>query len=326
MKTSMTRFKSLRPGDVVEVKTPSEILHTLDSEGSLDRLPFMPEMVPLCGRRFRVARRVVKTCCYVAGGTNMRAFRLEDVFTLDGVRCPGDAHDFCPKGCMIFWREAWLRKVAPNDAPPKFDSVECIDLKNRLKTRSSTSRYFCQASEILNATRPLLRRERFVKCFSEVRAGNCTVSQMIQRVAIWLFWKIRRLLLAEYARGTKRSTPSVSLGLQAGDWVEVQSMKTIRETLNARAHNRGLYFSPDMRLVCGTQQVVERPLDKIIVDGTGEVRQMRNTVYLQGIHCGCSYVAFGGCSRDEYTYWREIWLRRAVASGQPVPSDTAAHK
>src|SRR5260370_1879809 len=59
-----------------------------------------------------------------------------------------------------------------------------------------------------------------------------------------------------------------------------------------------------MRRLCGRQQHVEKRIDKIIVDGTGEMRQLRNTVFLEGSHCGCSHVAFGGCPRDEYVYWR----------------------
>jgi len=47
----------LRRGDLVEVKAPSEILQTLDADGTLDRLPFMPEMLGYCGRRFQVAER-----------------------------------------------------------------------------------------------------------------------------------------------------------------------------------------------------------------------------------------------------------------------------
>lgn len=42
----------LRSGDLVEVKAPDEILHTLDSEGTLDHLPFMPEMLGFCGNDF----------------------------------------------------------------------------------------------------------------------------------------------------------------------------------------------------------------------------------------------------------------------------------
>lgn len=320
---SMIAIKSLRPGDLVEVKTPSEILPTLDSEGSLNGLPFMPEMVRFCGKRFRVARHVVKTCCYIDGGTNMRAFRVEDVFTVEDVRCSGDLHDSCPKGCMVFWRDAWLRKVQTDEAPSKVNFGESIQLTTRLKTLSGAGRYFCQASEIVNVTRPLTRRERLVKCLNEVRVGNCTALQMIGRMSIWMFWKIRQLVAGEYARGMTRSTPSIGFGLQAGDWVEVQRMANIRETLNGRAHNRGLYFSPDMRLLCGTRQRVEKKLDKIIVDGTGEVRPMSNTVFLEGSHCKCSHVAFGGCSRDEYTYWREIWLRRSTAPPDPAPHDAA---
>ena len=52
----------LRPGDLVEVKAPDEILQTLDVDGTLDHLPFMPEMIELCGKRFSVSRRVLKTC------------------------------------------------------------------------------------------------------------------------------------------------------------------------------------------------------------------------------------------------------------------------
>ena len=44
----------LRTGDWVEVRSESEILATLDENGELDRLPFMPEMRKHCGKRFEV--------------------------------------------------------------------------------------------------------------------------------------------------------------------------------------------------------------------------------------------------------------------------------
>jgi len=50
----------LRPGDLVEVRTANEILRSLDSNGTLDGLPFMPEMVEFCGRGYRVFQRVVQ--------------------------------------------------------------------------------------------------------------------------------------------------------------------------------------------------------------------------------------------------------------------------
>ncbi len=284
---------------------------TLDPDGTLDRLPFMPEMLGYCGRRFQVAERAVKTCTSgTQAGSSMLSFRRDDVVLLEGLRCSGADHDGCQKACMIFWREAWLRKVKDVRAEERPDLEGAERLHTRLKTSTGPNKYFCQASELLHATRPLSRLERFSKCFREISDGNCSVSQMLRRIGIWVFWRVRRVLLGAYGRGNNKSTPVESLNLKAGDCVEVKSMELIRQTLNEGAQNRGLWFSPDMRLLCGRQQHVEKRIDKIIVDGTGEMRQLRNTVFLEGSHCGCSHVAFGGCPRDEYVYWREIWLHR----------------
>jgi hypothetical protein len=300
---------SLRPGDLVEVKRPDEILDALDSDGTLDHLPFMPEMVEFCGRRFRLASRVVKTCSS-GSMAPIRAFRCSDVVTLEGVRCSGAAHDGCQKECMIFWREAWLRKVGDEtvDAPEDLKAGE--RLRSRLKVANGPKKYFCQASELLSATESLTRRHRFGLCFSEVRAGNCSALQMAARIATWLFWKTRRKLWGEYGRGSNTSTPGGSLNLQPGEWIEVKPLARISETLNERAHNRGLYFMPSMGLECGRQYQVRKRLERIIVDGTGEMRHMRNTVFLDGSLCGCAYTVFGGCSRAEFNYWRDSWLCR----------------
>jgi hypothetical protein len=303
----------LFPGDLVEVKSPREILATLDADGTLDKLPFMPEMIEHCGKRFRVSRRVLKICTS-GSGSSMRAFRNDDVVFLDGVRCSGTEHDGCQKDCTIFWREAWLRKVDEESVPATTVSPDKEQLRRRLKTLRSPNTYFCQASELLIAAEPLSRRERFTKCFSDIRARNVSVPQMTTRIAIWLFWKIRRTVVGVYARGANKSTPVETLNLQPGELVEVKPMASIIETLNQNAHNRGLWFSPDMRLLCGRQRKVERRIDKIIVDGTGEMRSLHNTVYLEGSMCACPHVAFGGCSRGEFVYWREIWLRRVANS------------
>src|SRR5215471_4437207 len=103
---TQVRFRS---GDFVQVKPAEEILQTLDAEGTLNQLPFMPEMLLFCGQSFRVARRAEMTCA--SGMDSPRGFIFDDVVTLEGVRCSGAAHDGCQKACMIFWREAWLRKV-----------------------------------------------------------------------------------------------------------------------------------------------------------------------------------------------------------------------
>src|SRR5436309_1215965 len=154
---------NLRPGDVGEVKSPAEILHTLDSDGTLDRLPFMPEMVDYCGKKFQVSKRVVKTCYYGAT-SGMRKFPAEDVVLLDGLRCSGASHDGCQKACTIFWREAWLRKVeTPGSATTNVDPESSKWLRARLKTSTGPKTYFCQSSEILTSTVELTRWEKFGK-------------------------------------------------------------------------------------------------------------------------------------------------------------------
>src|SRR5215472_6504197 len=141
----MTQLR-FRPGDLVEVRAPEEILQTLDTDGTLDQLPFMPEMLRFCGRRFHVSQRVVMTC---ASGMNWpRGFKIDDVVTLDDVRCSGDAHDGCQKACMVFWREAWLRKLQNAVTPLKADLAGVERLRARLKTLTERKTYFCQASEL----------------------------------------------------------------------------------------------------------------------------------------------------------------------------------
>jgi hypothetical protein len=300
----------LRPGDLVEVKQPHEIAETLDERGTLDHLPFMPEMLEYCGQRFRVSQRVVKVC---ASGTKSGMFQGEftsdDVVLLDGLRCSGAEHGGCQKGCAIFWREAWLRKV--KDTAPSVMPAASEHIRGRLKTLVAPNTYFCQASELLRATRKLSKAERYLKWFADLRAGNCGPLEMARRISIFVFWKVRWLLFGHYGRGKIKSTPTERLNLQPGEWVEVKPIESIFETLDHHAHNRGLWFSPDMRLLCGQRRRVERRIEKLIVDGTGEMRQLRDTVFLEGSHCGCAHIAFGGCCRCEFVYWREIWLRRS---------------
>ena len=300
----------------MEVKPPNEILHTLDSEGTLEGLPFMPEMIGFSGQRFQVEIRVFKTCVSISRSTNMRVFKMDDIVTLRGPRCSGLDHDGCQKACTIFWHASWLRKVQDSASPSQIIEPDADRLRSRLKTMAGPQTYFCQASELLKLTNPLSRWGRFGMCFADVRAGNASVLEMAQRIAIWVFWRLRRLFLGVYGRGPNKTTPVETLNLQPGEVVEVKSVDSISRTLDETAHNRGLYFTPDMRQFCGHQQRVEKRLDRLIVDGTGEMRQLRNTVYLEGSQCGCSHVAFGGCPRREYTYWREIWLRR------PTPVDS----
>src|ERR1041385_8020309 len=140
--------KRLMPGDVVEVRSAAEILSTLDADGTLERRPVMPEMLAVCGRQFRVTAQAFKTC--VDDG-EMRQF--DDTVFLEEVRCDGGSHGNCDRGCLIFWKAAWLKRpgVSSNGRSVQ-PSVSETDL-NSLAMKDG--QFFCQSSEIVNASKPL---------------------------------------------------------------------------------------------------------------------------------------------------------------------------
>jgi hypothetical protein len=300
----------MRRGDFVQVRNPEEILNTLDEDGSLNNLPFMPEMVQFCGRRFRVDRSALTVCMSGAGG-GYRGFERNDVVTLEGVRCSGSAHGGCQKACMIFWHRSWLEKVKDTPEERQDSTASALErLRNHLKTETSSNKYFCQASELPRATIAFRSRSaRIRQWLRGLLVGNFTIVELARGFSLHAFLYVRRRVLGLYPRGTSSRT-SGTLGLTTGDWVQVKPLNSIVPTLDEFGRNRGLQFTADMRLWCGRKLRVRNRLDKIIADGTGTMRLLRDTVCLDGVTCGCSYMGLGmaGCSRCELTYWREAWL------------------
>ena len=106
--SSIPHRLSLCADDWVQVRSKEEILSTLDQNGRLEQMPFMPEMFQFCGKTFRVGKRAHKTCDPVNG---LQSRRLPDAVHLEGLRCDGSAHAGCQAGCLIFWKEAWIKSV-----------------------------------------------------------------------------------------------------------------------------------------------------------------------------------------------------------------------
>ena len=67
-------------------------------------------------------------------------------------------------------------------------------------------------------------------------------------------------------------------------------------------------FEPEMALHCGRRYRVAMPLRKIIVEDSGKMVNLSNTVILDGLVC--QGICVQNCPRANYLYWREIWLRR----------------
>lgn len=101
----------LQPGELVEVKSEAEIRSTLDLHGRLRGLAFLQGMIPCCGRRFRVYKRLELLFWEESG----RQRRMKNTVLLAGSICDG-AGIGCDRSCLYFWREAWLRRVPEEPA------------------------------------------------------------------------------------------------------------------------------------------------------------------------------------------------------------------
>ncbi|MEJ2649113.1 MAG: hypothetical protein P8016_11990 [Sedimentisphaerales bacterium] len=102
------------------------------------------------------------------------------------------------------------------------------------------------------------------------------------------------------------------LGLQPGELVEVKSVEEIMQTLDSNRRNKGLRWMTGMRKYCGKRYRVLKRLQRIMLEDTGELRNMKNTVLLDGVFCDGK--EFGSCDRCCFHFWREAWLRRVSES------------
>ena len=342
-------MNNLRAGDIVEVRSEEEILRTLDADGKLDGLPFMPEMLGFCGRRFPVRARAHKACDTI----DWQQFRrMESAVHLGELRCDGSAHGGCQAGCLLFWKEAWLRPVDPQEAASSESgttvkatsgadgagaSREAVLGATEIGTNDAGERLFsCQATELLRATKGLLPWWEPSQYVQDIASGNSTVPRVIRALLVGLFNRFQHAnarLLPRFCliRGCKRypfiegratngSTPSASLDLRPGEVVEIKSREEIFATLDEEDKTQGLRFDSEMLKYCGRRARVLRRIEKIIDEKTGRMlRIRRDTVILDGVICTGDY--HRSCPRAIYPYWREAWLRRVEGpeTGAPAP-------
>ena len=106
------RSCAMHANDWVEVRSKQEILETLDKNGRLDGMPFMPQMFEYCGKRFRVHKSAHKACDPVY---TMAARGVDNAVHLN-LRCNGEAYGGCQAGCRLFWKDAWLKPVSADEA------------------------------------------------------------------------------------------------------------------------------------------------------------------------------------------------------------------
>jgi hypothetical protein len=348
----------------VEVRTRQEILATLDENGCLDNMPFMPEMFAFCGQRFRVFKRAHKTCDTVFP---VRGRRVSSTVHLE-TRCDGQAHGGCQAACLIFWKEAWLKRISSNS--PSDDShrleansgnitaastVRCTESDVWARARATDGEtgvllYKCQATQLPYATTQLAWWDirQYVEDYS---SGNVSLWRILRGLVYstyrnlsqagiglgpamrWFYDKFHSLW-----RGTQfprkagtipdgQPTPTATLNLQPGDLVRVKSHQEILKTLNTDRKNRGLLFDAEMVPYCGQTHRVLKRVTKILDEKTGRMQEMKNPcIILESAVCQSRYSECRlFCPRSIYSYWREIWLEKIVSDARDADEAKVAH-
>ena len=308
----MIKSTRLKAGDWVQVRTKEEILATLDARARLEALPFMPEMLDFCGQRFRVSKRAHKTCDPPSlGGRTMPG-----TVHLEGLRCNGAAHGGCQHGCLLFWKDAWLKTVDGPDgagesgSPPRPNQAvqqsACTEadvwagtVANGHQADPDGPAYVCQSTQLGLATRPLRwwdPRQYLEDCAS----GNVRPSQLLGSFLVfildqfaragiglgtpvrWIYDAVQRIRGGTpypFRSGMLpkgSKTPSFQLDLQPGELVRVKNYEEILGTLTETGHNRGMWFGEEMVPYCEGTYRVAERVSRIIDEQTGKLRILKN--------------------------------------------------
>jgi hypothetical protein len=305
------RPRRFRRGDEVEIRSLAEIAATLDAEGKLDGLPFLPEMQRFCGGRFRVHSRAERIYLdhfyYIA--------RLKNTVLLESVRCDGAAHADCQMNCLLFWKEAWLKPGNAESRESRVESLPDFDPRpSTLDQPDTTERFCCQATELVRAARRL-RWWDIRQYVRDLRDGEQTPGQLLCFFVRQMPKKLGRMLGRSAplrspgsVAAAEVSLPAEKLDLQPGDWVEIKSLAEIHATLDAQARHRGLGFAPEMARYCGRRFRVAYRIDRVILEWSGQMRRIRDTVALEDAICDGQCCR--NCPRSCYLFWREAWLRK----------------
>jgi hypothetical protein len=326
----------LRRGDLVEVRSPSEILATLDERGTLDDLPFMPEMAAFCGRRFVVDRRADRVCDTVHYSGTRRPLRT---VLLAELRCDGSAHGGCQAECRLLWKEAWLRKVGPGSPAP--EPVSARDRQPLLARTAQVKRivevegrlrdlWSCQATELPRASQHVKLWD--VRSYvGEYMSGNVTIGRLLRvaaRAAVQEPMRKLGLLPEIHLPGTRAEAASdPPLHLRPGELVQVKTKEEIAATLTPDGRHRGLWFDREMMPYCGGTFRVRQRIERFIDERSGRMVEFKKSdcVTLEGGVCsGDLSVRRWFCPRAIYSFWRECWLRRVETPAATETVDEGA--
>ncbi len=359
----MKSNNNLHVGDWVEVRSKEEILRTLDSDGRLDGMPFMPEMLKFCGQRFRVYKSAHKTCDYTTPYPyHMR--RLAGTVHLE-TRCDGEAHGGCQAGCLLYWKEVWLKPANGNLAALSTEvggslaagsTARCTSSEVAAHTQISDPdggppTYVCQATQVPHATKPLAWWD-LRQYLQDYWSGNVGLERIFSGLTYstfyhlsqagiglgpamrWFYNKFHRLWGGTLYPRTPglipegKPTPTGPQNLQPGELVRVKSHEEILKSVDSSNRNRGMYWDAELVPYCGGTYRVLKRVTKLIDEKTAKMVEMKTPcIILDSVVCQARYSSCRMlCPKAMYPYWREIWLERVekVEKNDTGVSDTGS--
>jgi hypothetical protein len=302
-------LQPLRVGTKVTVKSADEILATLDSNGRFEGLPWMPQMVDLCGKSATIVRWVTSSCVPTEDGVVYGG--VTDAVLLDVGHCDGGSFGGCQMGCPLIWKTAWLRNQVAADLRDheSHDAADAAETLGKLAGENAIDldgRAKCQATQLVQITIP--HRGSVVGQYStEMKLNGLSMSTIATSFCSGVLGRLSGASAG--ISGDLKRTPVVDLQLQPGDLVKVKSKQEIIKTLNAAGKNRGLWFDPIMLRYCGQELTVTKRVTTLVDESTGQIRQLKvPSVVLDDLRCDSNQRRF--CSRLLQLFWREAWLER----------------
>ncbi|MEO8132502.1 MAG: hypothetical protein ABI831_00780 [Betaproteobacteria bacterium] len=298
-------------GDLVEIRTWTEIRATLDERGCLGQLPFMPEMLAKCGQRAHVFRCMHRLFDY---RKTRRMRHMDGAVLLVGAVCDGSGHGGCEAACHTLWKSAWLRRVEPGEAAADSSAsdrpVPQTDVAV-LQFGTRAPRYTCQLTQLHAASKPI-RSEGIAHFLRPLVSGNVAPAAFIVGWLTHLFNEVQHLrqgVSFPAFEAVQEGSGSEMTRLEPGDQVVVRPPAEIRATLNDQSLNRGLYFEPDMLKHCGHRYCVQSEVAKLIDIVSGEMLTMKTPAYiLRDIRFSGERQLFN--AQHEPLFWRSAWLKR----------------
>lgn len=344
-------MSKLHAGDWVEVRSKDEILRTLDKQGRLNGMPFMPQMFQYCGKRFEVYKRAHKTCDTIAIKWDYPGRSLADGIHLD-LRCDGCAYGGCQAACLIFWKEQWLKPVdsaaVAKSHPNEERNAGCTEEDVRKATRVPNLKpgdepvYSCQATRLLDYTKPLPWWD-FRQYLEDYTSGNASLGRIV-RGTIYSCYYYGTLALSRRFGGPQRWVydrfqalwgglpfprhrgtlpkgepgPISTLNLRPGELVRIKSYDEILTTFDRDNRNRSMSFDGEMVPYCGRIYRVRDRIERFIDEKTGKMKALKTpAVILDDVFCRSRYSYHRMyCPRSIFAWWREVWLERVSADAE----------